>query len=230
MPHFEISRAFKEGKQLTMTQRTHALFAEEPVVGGYRLSRLAPPLKADVATFSRIWPQVSRLMAAHAIHVHAFKDGSDEKMNLQELLDRHKNAVEAGEQGLPPDPVVYMLERIGYQEKAEELEEDTPAAEPVTAHILAFLQARHYDFTQEEAQSFVDGMPLPAREAFYADAASWTPSETPVPPHNLGPVVEPTPEPLSPVAVQPEMTPATVTEQPLPPPPESKTSKGKKNK
>lgn len=118
--HFEISRAFKPGKQLNAAQRAHSHFAEEPVVGGYRLSAMAPVLKVDLAKFKVLWPQSKRLMAAHAINIHGVDDGG-RKHDLREFLEQIRKDLANG-RTFEGDPVLEALAHFE-RKSPEDLEE-----------------------------------------------------------------------------------------------------------
>lgn len=69
--HFEISRAFRHGMQLTQAQKTSSLFSEEPMVMGKALRRGLPPLRIDEAQFKQNQIMLKRLFDAGAINIKA---------------------------------------------------------------------------------------------------------------------------------------------------------------
>lgn len=64
-----IERGFQEGKQLTQTQKSSALFSEEPVVMGRTLRRGSPSMKISIADYKANELRLLQLEKAGAVKI-----------------------------------------------------------------------------------------------------------------------------------------------------------------
>lgn len=84
MPHYTITRAFQDTKQLTSAQRNSSLFAEEPVVLGKILRRGSNPLKISTEDYQKNKPKLLAQQKAGAIKIQ-YSDGKVEDVKPPDL-------------------------------------------------------------------------------------------------------------------------------------------------
>lgn len=80
MGEYIISRGFQEGKNLTLAQRSSALFSEEPVVLGRVLRRGSRPLRLATADYKANEAKLLALENAGAIKIQRPKQQKEEDM------------------------------------------------------------------------------------------------------------------------------------------------------